>query len=398
MNLGQTIKINAKKLLSTKYSKAIGYICIVAIVFAVLHLLDVFAFRILDIKLIRVSGSIFKYGMESIDIVFAFCITLASVIIKLVLAIPLIFGIVNWFVYITSPDTNSAAGLFAAYESKLFWRSIGLTINLFFKWLISFIVLPGIPLALTGFTYYIAKSSGKMSSITQVQRGSLFLLPAISLIITCVALFIWLIFIQRYSLAPMLISEKYRYSVHSAVKTSVKYMRGHKKNMLFFKLSFAVWLLPLLLVVSVAVYMAIMHSGYAKTNPYDMIALIVAGLTFVLLMPYYGLSSVMYARYCYEYGERAKAGQLSEPSAHESQVHFTAHAEQIDSTTVDAAITNRQIAEQNCSEQGTVFLEDTPQRADAATEQEIIPAENLIENIAEQNTASTDTDGEGKTQ
>lgn len=217
-------------------------------------------------------------------------ITSVVTLLGLFIYAPLLCGIVSWYHRLTGADSTAFGGIFRYFSSlRLFVRSLGLAVMFTvrsFLWLLLFMALPTAIVCF--FQWYSFPVSSPLTVLVTFCRGAGWLLMGLFF-------FFYLVFIQRYFLAPYLLADKPGIRLNKAFQKSVRMMQGRCWELLSLRLSFFGWGLLSLLAVP-ALY----------------------------AVPYYRASLSIYARYVMEYhGRTARPDtQLELPQPEEASGPF----------------------------------------------------------------------------
>lgn len=349
MTLRKMIKTEAKASLRGSWGRAILCLAVVAAVELCIHLVDAAAMALLGYdfqwNFTRMS---FSYGQQFFTLP-ALGVTAAAAVIWLLLAAPLWTGCRSWLLELTDRRAHPVSHIFWPYEGKAWLRSAGLVMVTRLSTLIMAVLLGVIPAAL------LMLGTGNLPL-----AGMGALPPLLSAILTgaggilavAAALLLWAWW-QCFTIARILLCEKYHLSLKEALRLSRRYMKGHKWEMVRFDLSFLPWALPSLAVIlmtglfqrTIGVYLFRFDLFY---GPSMFLLFLVTLLVLLYVAPYYGMARVMYARYLYECGQWEDGAAASEPeNAGQTEDQQQAMEEQQPSDadkTVDQLIEQQQTA------------------------------------------------------
>ena len=207
-------------------------------------------------------------------------ITSGVTLLWLLLFSPLVAGCFRWLHSLSAGDTPEMKALFCCFTSlRRYGRSVSAAVLVLFRsilWLAAFIALP------VGITLFF-----QMVPFPPASPFALFAGYGVTAgwALTTIAVFFYLVFIQRYSLVFFCMAEDETLSARKAVKQSVHIMDGHCGELFSLRLSFFWWA-----ILSLSV------------------------LPMLYTVPYYCASVAIYARYRMEYRRRADEEPPAPPS------------------------------------------------------------------------------------
>ena len=300
MKLSKMIKRDSKMLLADNFGKGVGIVVIIGIINTVINLVNAIAFNLCGYDMVRMSGAIFEfsgnifmYSGELFTSPIPFLISFLGMIVKLLLITPIIIGSVNFYLNITDKNKVNVSDIFLPYEGKLFGKSIWLNINLTIKRFLITLLFVALPSVLMTVSLFLSAKD----NIPYFFAPMLLIVSSVMLI---VAVLFAQLFMQRYALADILICDKYGYSVHKAIKTSIKYMMGYKGQLFSFRLSYILLLIPMLVIF---VIYSLFDTPHLFISPLQALFFVVSLITLLLVIPYYQMGTTMYKRYLFELGE-----------------------------------------------------------------------------------------------
>lgn len=267
MTLRKVIKKNAKASLKNNWGRALLILLIFIGVNMLLNMLDGAIFRALGYENIRLtydffSAPSFQYEISEIQRIpaGAYGVSFLFTLIRICLIAPLMLGVNNWALELTDGRKKPVGSIFWAFDNAAFGRSIWLDITItvkvtLFSWLVMLI-----PALMLGFG--TARVLSEAVSVILIGVGSLLLLA-------CVPFVFW--FSSRYFMAPVLLCDRYYYTVREATRLSVEASKGHRWEIVGFYFSFLPWFLFCCLIIPI-----------------------------LYVIPYFEVSTVMYARFLFE--------------------------------------------------------------------------------------------------
>ncbi len=351
MRLSRLIKRDSKLLLTNNYGKGVLIVLIISLINFIINFVDKLAFNLCGYDLIRLSEDIYNYSQELFTSPIPFIISFVGLVIKMLLIVPILIGTLNFYLNITDKQNVSVSDIFSPYESKLFGKSILISLNLGIKRLFISLLFVAIPISVISVGVFTS-SKDEMHPLFApmlILVGSFMLL---------VALFLIEVFMQRYALAPILICNKYNYGVHKAVKTSTNYMKYHKGELIGFKLSYIGYLIPFILVN--IMYFFTEETNFALIMLMEVLVFIVTNLTALFFVPYYLMGTTMYKRYLFELGEHiANANCQSVQDINQQDRSVNVDNANIQENNTNNENSNPQINNNNVENISSVNAEDT---------------------------------------
>ena len=314
MTLRKMIKTEAKASLRGRWGRAILCLAVVAAVELCIHLVDAAAMALLGYDFQWRWGAMgFSYGRQFFTIP-ALGVTAAAAIIWLLLAAPLWTGRRNWLLELTDRRAHPVSHIFWPYEGRTWLRSAGLEIFIKVSTGVAAVILAVIPGALLLLGTGNLPLEG-MGTLPPLLANILTIAGGILGIVAALLLWTWW---QRFTIARILLCEKYNLSLGQALGLSKRYMKGHRWEMVRFDLSFLPWTFPSLAVLlltgilqrSIGQYWFYPHFLY---GPGLVLFMVVTLLVLLYLAPYYGMARVMYARYLYECGRWEEGNSAPAP-------------------------------------------------------------------------------------
>lgn len=287
MSVRKTVKKNAKASLSGKWGKAILILLIFIGVNVVLNILDSVIFEALGYENMHVTYKLlespsfqFEYSSIGEAPLGAYLVSVAFSLIRLCIMAPLMLGIINWALELTDGRAKPVGTVFWAYDNTAFGRSVLLDLSIAIKTSLFSLVIMLIPMLLIGFGSGLAAVGSISPALGIIMRVSGGLL-----LLACVPFVLW--FAARYFVARLLLCDRYYYTTREATHLSVEATRGRRWAVVGFYFSFLPWYLLCVLL-----------------------------LPLLYVLPYYRVSSVMYARYLFEdYLMRQKKLDLTDPGS-----------------------------------------------------------------------------------
>lgn len=302
MSLTKIIKSQARAALSGFRGRAVAILAVTVLLQWGANLLDAAVFRFLgyDVQLNFTSGSL-SYAQSFVQDPLAITVCVATCFVRIILLVPLGLGAVNWYLELTDRRAQPVSYLFWPYESKAYFRSIGLWLNLLVKFLVYGALIWWAPTFCLAFGAEFLLPGGLMG-MNDLAVGAMILTASLPFLVL-----LWT-FMGRYDLARVLLCQKYRMTVRQAVRTSVRMMRGNKWLLLRFKLSFFWWYLPAAVLLGGSLWM-MDRRGWEGMFLLAFLAFCIYSIAAVLVaVPYYRMSHTMICRYLYEAGTREESG------------------------------------------------------------------------------------------
>ena len=269
--MDETIKKNSKEALKGNWGSACAFLLILFGLVASFQMLEeavatVFGYNTqinVNFKLINLTTLIhdpnFYIPMISL-IVFA--------ILQFFVFVPMIFGYYSWFYSIADGKALETAQIFGYFSSfQMYMKTILMAVNLFFRSLLWSILMlvPGI-LSVT-----ISTQISNNYTLSAKPYAMLIstLLSIFGVLLIIVGIIFLAIILQKYFLAKYILIQNSDKNVRECIKFSILMMKGHKKDVLLFRISFLGWflLLPFTLFVGslyVLPYQATSLAAYAR--------------------------------------------------------------------------------------------------------------------------------------
>lgn len=271
MILYKTLKNDAKLALRGNWGRAIVVTSIFAVLVLILTGLQQYAADIL-------VGSLAYPGVAFNDIPYLVMETetlllFAFAMLTILLVFPMEMGMLRWFYRLVHSEDPSVGEAFTFFDGiRKYIKSIGLYINITVRailWAVPFYTIPSVVMWLS-----IQLVNGRLFLIGGNPRanasfGTMGMI--LSLLLFTLSTLLFVIFMNRYTLAIYFYFDDMETSVITAIKNSVKYSKGYRLSLFRFQLSFIGWLLLCLLIFP-ALY----------------------------LIPYYNTSMSIFARYIIE--------------------------------------------------------------------------------------------------
>ena len=292
MSLTKIVKSQARRALSGFRGRAAAILMVVLLLWLGLNLADAAAFRLLgyDVRISGRGGFVWAANFVHDPMVPVVCGM--ACLARLLLLVPMSLGIVNWHLELTDRRALPVSGLFWPYESRIYFRSIGLKISLLARFLVYGALIwwaPAIAMALAA-DFLLPGGIWEMGPQTYM---------AVAAASVPFLILLWA-FMGRYDVARVLLCDKYRMTVGQALRTSVRVMKGNKWLLLRFKLSFLWWWVPEVLLVSGYIWIS-GQRGVRIFLPLAALACVVYAIAVGLtVIPYYRMSHTMLCRYFYE--------------------------------------------------------------------------------------------------
>ena len=207
-------------------------------------------------------------------------ITAGACLVWLLVFMPLFGGCVRWFHALTGGEAPELKTLFGCFASFRRWRRcVAAALQVLVRaliWLAAFISLP--VLVSLFFRYFPIPQASPLARFADFGTISAWVL-------TTLAVFFYLVFLQRYSLTFHYLAEDEKLTARKAVKESIRATDGRCGELFSLRLSFFWWALLSVLV-----------------------------LPMMYTVPYYCASISIYARYLMEYQRRADEEPPAPPS------------------------------------------------------------------------------------
>jgi hypothetical protein len=245
--------MNGLVALKGSWIKAIIILCVIALLgFGIIKLDDAY----------RLIFNVPRFTSDNyINInVWSFVVAAVFTVVWFLVFVPLVFGMLEWYWNLTGGKPTGVGDIFAWYGSlRLYLKSLQLTLNVFLRSLLWWIITCGIPSVMIYASCYYARGIDLNQtdfSAQQIQNllvSGILMLFGILLLLGGAILFIFIV--SRYLLAFFLIVEDSSIKVSVAIKNSIEYSREYRWEMTKFILSFVGWaifclaLFPVLFVV-----------------------------------------------------------------------------------------------------------------------------------------------------
>lgn len=273
MTLISQVKHNGKKCLYNNWGKAVAIVLLSTAIFLLFMIVETFASILLGISSPAGDYQTVEGLISGIPDT-----TILSIIMTAVMAIgsflivsPLQLGIVNWYKHLSEGESEDVLIVFSCFENKkLFARSLG----------VNFIV--GIRIFLLSILYLCLPVAGGVISYKVFQNGffkGAEFVGSMGMALSGILFFVFLIFLlihlQKYFLCKYYLLDG-ETTVRQAVRKSAQATAGLRDEVFLYKLSFIGWWLLGVLV-----------------------------LPLLYTSPYYGMTSMLYARFLMERDERS---------------------------------------------------------------------------------------------
>lgn len=302
MGLSKILKTNAKHALSGAWGRAIGVIFLAGLPLILINLLEYAIRQVTGIpEFVDLMGTMsLSFDDVANTTLLSTLISGLMLLLTFILTAPLSQGLIRWYYRRTGGENEGVTELFYYFEAagnyfKSLWLylQIGVRMGLW-TLLLSLPLVGGIwTMIMLGFSN--PDNSAQIFSI-------LYLLGILWGIL--MSIFLAIIGL-RYFLAPYILVEQPQIKLRTAIKQSIKLVRGYKSGLFVFMLSFIPWYLPLVLILLLMIPMAFMGAFYImEVVAFGVVLLLIQlGLMFYA-GPYIRASYAMYARYLIELGQR----------------------------------------------------------------------------------------------
>ncbi|MEG2074089.1 MAG: hypothetical protein RRY54_04935, partial [Angelakisella sp.] len=133
MKLRQIIKSDARSALRGNRGRAVSLLLLCMAVSFVINMADAGAMRLLGYEFTMESLDVFTYSNNFFYNLPSIIVTLITVLVRLVLVVPLGYGILNWYLELTDRRNHGVLHIFVPYESKAAARGVLLSVNIAVK-------------------------------------------------------------------------------------------------------------------------------------------------------------------------------------------------------------------------------------------------------------------------
>ena len=230
-------KANGLMSLRGKWLKAAGILLLIALL--------VMGFEALDMAYRTACGIPVVYSDGSYNITpYSLIIEAVFTLIVLLFLPPLFIGQAEWYWGLTDAKGKGIGEVFGWFGSlKLYLKSVLLTLNIFVRFIMWFVVTCSVPIALMAADYYFYTPMPLVSGAFDSKTAIFYLLKALSSMLLLYCLFLLCFLMMRYFLAVYLLVEDNSRGVREVIRTSLRYSRGMRWEMFKFNLSFLPWFL-----------------------------------------------------------------------------------------------------------------------------------------------------------
>lgn len=202
-------------------------------------------------------------------------------LVSMLITMPLLFGVTEWFVRLSEGKKQPAALIFDWFSTgKSYLKSIGLSLNVFFRTCV-FLLLP-LGIISFGVTLLSVLYQNAIGPLRMTDQ----LLFLAGLLVGIMGMLLLEIFIMRYSLSTYLCVHYPAAKDRALIKESVVLMKGHKAELFVFVLSFFPWFLLIPLTF---------------------------GLILIWLAPYLFSAFIIFCNYVYDVNKNAGRGNPDFP-------------------------------------------------------------------------------------
>lgn len=268
MTLHGHVKMNAKKCLSNNWGKAIAIVMLSVSIYLLFAIIETIISMLLGLP---VSGKDFsKLNGVAANIqntsLLSFFVTLAMALASFLILIPLSLGITNWYMQLSNGESEDILSVFNCFSNKkMMLRALGLYFNVGIRLIILGILYLCMPLATVLLSNWVLKYGEFNGSQFVGYLGLIF-----GVVLYIVAVLGFSIYSQRYFLCKYYILDG-KTSMKQAIKNSVQATNKIRDSIFLYKLSFLGWGILGVLI-----------------------------LPMMYIIPYYSMTTVLYARFLME--------------------------------------------------------------------------------------------------
>ncbi len=308
----KNIKKHASLALNNNRTSAVWTLITLLLVAGFVWLLDAITFMILGYRFTITSAGI-SYSDNFFNNPLAIAISVAILIVAIVLIVPLICGIQEWYLSLTDKKRLPVSHIFRPYENGTSIRSIVVFLATFLKMAIMLAILAIIPVALVVLANSNILTANLSYDLVQPIKTIMII---VAVVIGAVALVIFGAWANRYALINMLISNKYNLSISRATKQSIRCTRNKRWQMLLIDISYLPWFIPSAL-MGVIVYLSELYAEpYITFNIgvyfWSMVMIMTTLFIGAWILPHYIMTKTLYMRYIYEKNLSVKSEAVSE--------------------------------------------------------------------------------------
>lgn len=236
-------KANGLVLLKGKWLKADAILILIALMLLGITLLEI-AYR-------SAAGVPFQNTDGSININMAsWIIELVFTLILLLFIPPLITGQAQWYWSLSDPAPKGIGEVFGWFGSlKLYIKSVGVALGIFIRGLLWAVLTCGIPVGVIAAAFYYFPPASSTDQLIDSNKVIFYMLMVVGVTLLIGGLFLLCFIMMRYFLAVYLIAEDSSRGVHEVIKTSRRYTKGQRWELMKFCLTFILWFLQLYFII-----------------------------------------------------------------------------------------------------------------------------------------------------
>lgn len=269
MTLHKQVKYNAKRCLCNNWGKAVAIVLLSTAIYLLFVIIELLAHLLLQLP---ASSAILIPGVSD-GWILSLLLSLVTAVGSFILLVPLNLGTTRWYFDLSDGRSEDILNIFCCFaHKKLFFRSLGLALDITVRILFYSILYLTLPLAAVIFSLWLITASTFTGAIFV---GSMLLILSVALF--SIALVFLLICTQKYFLAKYYLLDK-NITVREAIRSSIHATRGHRDSIFCFKLSFIGWAISSVLILPMLYFAA-----------------------------YFSMSSLLYARVLIEQDRRANS-------------------------------------------------------------------------------------------
>jgi uncharacterized membrane protein len=183
--------------------------------------------------------------------------TLASLLIEIVFTLlvllfipPLIAGQAEWYWSLTDVKPKGVGEVFGWFGSfKLYLKSVGVALNIFFRFLFWAILTCTAPIAMIVAAYYYYYPPKFLSDYIMNNDAMMYcIIMTFGVVLLLAAVFLLCFISMKYFLAVFLMVEDSSRGVREIVKTSLRYTKGQRWELMKFCLTYLFWFIQLIFI------------------------------------------------------------------------------------------------------------------------------------------------------
>ena len=267
-----TLKKNSKEALKGNWGTACAFLLIILGLFASFQMLQGAVETIFDFSSkADIPFNIFNLPtlLQNPDFVIPMISILVFAILQFFSFVPMTFGYTTLFFHIVEGKSVETAQIFSYFSSfKLYLKTIWMTVNLLARSLFWAIILlmPGL------LSLLISSQISSNYSLSSNQTATMIatVLGFLGIPLLVIGILFLAVILQKYFLARYIFIQDNTKKVTDCIRFSILMMKGNKKDVLFFRLSFIGWILliPITLFVGslyVMPYQSASFAAYARS-------------------------------------------------------------------------------------------------------------------------------------